>query len=374
MEQAELEPRSKKKSGSVAINKSNSFVTMRSSSSRQITPKKSPKDATQGFLYQVNNSERVFTSTSPTSSSGKLSKYDELSQKAQKILVEFKKSLSSTSNEEMDLDLSDSGISSIPAFYFDDLPVEALTCVTKLNLASNKISITTPLSKYFKYLHSLDMSRNNISYIDVGSLDNLTWLNISRNSIKSISKELAKLVNIRYLDISFNQLSFLSSSMSSSSEKEDSSDSSRLFSLCNLTYLNISNNPLSVLPSSIGKLDLLKYLNASNCELSDLPDEILSLSRLEDLLLSDNDIVELPANLDKLSNLKNLDITGNNIHDLPVSIGKCSQLEDIKLEEKAKDMNSNLLLQYRRGFDNFFAFLKSRAEGTCYCFFKLFTI
>jgi Leucine-rich repeat (LRR) protein len=96
--------------------------------------------------------------------------------------------------------------------------------------------------------------------------------------------------------------------------------------LVHLKELNVSHNQLEQLPSSILQLRALEVLNLEGNRLSNLPDEFAQLTQLKALNLSKNLLATLPPVLSKLPQLAELSIGGNHIHQLPASIAALSAL------------------------------------------------
>ena len=68
-------------------------------------------------------------------------------------------------------------------------------------------------------------------------------------------------------------------------------------SLCNLTKLNLHSNKLTSLPNSIGNLSNLTHLNLSHNKLVKLPESMGNLSNLTHLGLNNNQLMSLPESI-----------------------------------------------------------------------------
>ena len=105
--------------------------------------------------------------------------------------------------------------------------------------------------------------------------------------------------------------------------------------LLNLKSLDLSWNQLSSIPPEIGQLASLEVLNLRKNELSSLPSEIGQLSNLQKLDLSRNNLISLHPEIGKLSNLTKLELTENELTTLPPEIGQLSNLKFLRLNELA---------------------------------------
>ncbi|KAL6256457.1 hypothetical protein P5V15_012570 [Pogonomyrmex californicus] len=121
------------------------------------------------------------------------------------------------------------------------------------------------------YLRDLNLSNNNIEKVPMylGILPLLQRLNLSRNKIGSAYlhkwlylRQAALRKNLSFLDISNNSLIKLPE---------------YIIKLDALVELNISHNDIRILPHNIGKMKNLKILNLSHNSLTYLPIEILNL-------------------------------------------------------------------------------------------------
>ncbi|KAI8979556.1 Endonuclease/exonuclease/phosphatase [Mycotypha africana] len=89
--------------------------------------------------------------------------------------------------------------------------------------------------------------------------------------------------------------------------------SSALFSYTFLTVLYLNHNNLTYLTRDIAKLSNLKILDCSGNRLTTLPPELGMLINLRDLLLFDNNITTLPPEMGTLFQLEMLGLEGNPI-------------------------------------------------------------
>jgi len=102
-----------------------------------------------------------------------------------------------------------------------------------------------------------------------------------------------------------------------------------LFDLPHLNDLNISYNAIDVLPSTIEKWTALQTLDLSSNNIQRLPPEFAQLSALEKLSLSNNKLKTFPTVLLKLPLLKELSLYGTPLNQLPAEIVQLQQLEQV---------------------------------------------
>ncbi|MED6127643.1 hypothetical protein PIB30_089933 [Stylosanthes scabra] len=173
--------------------------------------------------------------------------------------------------------------------------IESLRTFLKTNLCHprNKKGITTI---------TCDMLSKN-KYLRVLSFHDLS---ISPDSI-------AKLIHLRYLDLSWSDFEVLPHS---------------LCNLCNLQTLKLRRcSFLTMLPSSLGELIHLRYLDLSRSAIKTLPESVCKLSYLQTLRLNNcSELTMLPNSMYNLVNLQHLDIRRTPIKEMPEGMGKLKQL------------------------------------------------
>jgi len=131
---------------------------------------------------------------------------------------------------------------------------------------------------------------------DKKKLLNLTKLNLSKNKLTKLSKEIGNLTNLTILLLGDNKLTEL--------PKE-------IANLTNLANLSLSNNQLTKLPKEIGNLTNLSMLSLWNNQLIELPKEIVNLTNLTVLDLVRNQLTKLPKKIVNLTNLTELGLKYN---------------------------------------------------------------
>ncbi|KAI6243910.1 PDZ/DHR/GLGF domain protein [Aphelenchoides fujianensis] len=158
-----------------------------------------------------------------------------------------------------------------------------------------------------KTLKNLDLSKNSITELpkNLGDLGNLTELVLCENKIISIPSSIGSLKKLEMLKISHNCLSTLTPAICSCVELRD---------------LSLCENLLSELPSSIGNLNKLRFFDASSNHLTHVPSTIGGCSSLGVLALRNNKLKAVPMEVGKLEFLKVLDLAENDLTFLPYTL------------------------------------------------------
>lgn len=188
------------------------------------------------------------------------------------------------------------------------------------------------------WLESLDLRNNNITYIphDIARLTNLKDLQLWDNYITSISSEFGALrellsfsigpdspiptirhcKNLRKLDLGGNNCGAL------------------LFWLAELhelEQLQLWGNDLRSVPDWWQNFPHLRELSLASNQLSAIPTSVGELSELETLDLSDNQLTNLPGSLQKLSSLRVASLADNHFRAIPDAVMRWSSLEYLDL-------------------------------------------
>ncbi|MEM9919035.1 MAG: leucine-rich repeat domain-containing protein [Bacteroidota bacterium] len=189
------------------------------------------------------------------------------------------------------LDLSDQGLSKVPAKVFKNTQLEVLL------LDHNHLSELPKSFKNLSNLKYLNLSHNHWSYIPslTGRLFNLKSLDISHNKIKKFSPELGKL---RYLN-----------------------------------SLNLSNNSIRELPPEIGDMYNLQFINLNYNQLKNLPEELVKLKDLNSLHLEDNNLAEIPSWFNRLEEIKSLNLHSNSLYKNPIPASALVNLQSLDLSD-----------------------------------------
>ncbi len=201
------------------------------------------------------------------------------------------------------LDLFGNSIQEIPDWFFQfnrlehlslrnntlkELPTIVFTLqnVKYLNLADNQIPEIT--GHYFKNL--MNIEKVDISYNQLTSIpsDRLEYskcrsLSIRGNKLQKFPNAISDVHTLEKLNLSENKISSI--------------DDDAFDGLENLIELDLSFNELTYLPTSLGKLKKLKRLNLSGNKISALPKEFENLTSLEFLDFDNNPIGRIPVEI-----------------------------------------------------------------------------
>lgn len=172
--------------------------------------------------------------------------------------------------------------------------------VTVLNISGNPFPKKFPQSIFsLTKLSHLDISNTGLKKILVGiaKLQDLRVLNLSDNDLPDLPPQMAQLQHLSHLHLNEN--------------KKLTDLPKTIINLPRLTTLSMRRCGITTLSSDIGQLKSLKNLYLNSNSLTILPPEIGLLSNLEKLDLSNNLLKELPQAFCKLSNTLQLEIKGN---------------------------------------------------------------
>ena len=129
-----------------------------------------------------------------------------------------------------------------------------------------------------------------------GRLEGLTLYALQ---LTSIPNNIGSLNNLTYLNLHFNQITNIPETIGE---------------LTQLTEIYLENNLFGILPESIGNLTNLITLNINENQLTSIPENIGNLTGLEKLLLYNNSLTSLPESICNIfSNLSQYDFSDNYI-------------------------------------------------------------
>jgi len=201
-------------------------------------------------------------------------------------------------------DLSYSDLDVFPEFL-----LERSTEVKHLQIDHNRISILPRCVGQFRNLISLDISNNQMTYIsgEIGQLSLLRCLTAKNNLFdnEALPKELDQLVSLQSINLSGNQLTEFPM---------------QLTELRNLKCIHLGGNVIDHVPREIESLQSLEILYLGGNRLEELPYEMGLLSSLVALILCDNKLLSLPSSLSRLRRLQSLSLHNNQLSTLPPEI------------------------------------------------------
>nr|XP_023017878.1 leucine-rich repeat-containing protein 1 [Leptinotarsa decemlineata] len=237
-----------------------------------------------------------------------------------------------------ELDFSRCGISEVPNEVYANSPT-----LEVLHLEGNKLKDLSPQLFQCIDLRYLNVSDNEIRAIPplISKLTNLQVLIFSKNVLDGVHPNLDKLSKLTLLDLSMNDLGRVPDA---------------IMSLINLQQLCLNDTGIDFVPANIGRLSNLRILELRDNNLCELPKSIRRLTNLQRLDVSDNNLSNLTEVCEAHGNLTELWINGNNIFELSVSITHLKKINDFdasynNLESIPKEIGhwtkiSNLILSF----------------------------
>lgn len=209
---------------------------------------------------------------------------------------------------------------------FNNIIFDKISTITKLNLSHNYIKIlkSTTISKPVISLISLDLSYNNITFIDNVFLKpflHLQHLDLSFNKITLISENaFLQLPDLRTLRINNNFLISLNFNELPENLIELHIEYNKIVKLLYESFqirgLDVEFNNISRLETNLASLHSLVYLNVSGNKLVKFPN--VTLQRLKVLDISNNNYSNIPKYLssENYPLLSTLIVSGNLMKDL----------------------------------------------------------
>ncbi|TYQ23664.1 GTP-binding protein [Pseudanabaena sp. UWO311] len=153
---------------------------------------------------------------------------------------------------------------------------------------------------------------------ELANLVNLKDLQIPYNNISEIPEVITNLTNLQTLDLYFNNISEIPDAIKG---------------LINLQSLSLHNNKISEIPDAIRGLTNLQSLSLGYNKISEIPDAIRGLTNLQSLSLGYNKISEIPDAIRGLTNLQSLSLHDNNISGIPDAIRELTNLQSLSLHD-----------------------------------------
>ncbi|KAG7325769.1 hypothetical protein KOW79_010694 [Hemibagrus wyckioides] len=226
----------------------------------------------------------------------------------------------------------------------NDLVIRALKAKAKsLNLSSRNI---TELSKDFAKLpevRDLRVNNNRLVTLPLGlqCMRQLTELNLGNNAFEEMPPVLKYLHSLKKLHLFGNQISTLHAEVLENlpnlillnlNHNKIKIIPPAIKSLSNLERFSIADNQLEEIPAELGLVSKLMEMNLSRNKLSEIPQELYKLTRLRKLSLARNGLRQLPEGIPGWKNLKMLDVAGNRLSMFPVNF-HFLELEEFYFEE-----------------------------------------
>ena len=196
------------------------------------------------------------------------------------------------------LNLADKGISNLEGIQF-------CSNITALNLDRNNISSLLPNMSGLSKLTLLSMEDNNLTSVQaaIGTMPKLSHIKMSGNPITSVDGVMMYMMNIKKLELSNCALTSFPSAVLHP----------------DITYLNLSYNSIDSIPAAISGMTSLYSFYIGNNNIEHLPDEICNMASLQHFNVSHNKLYDLPANIGN-ANLYEFSVQGNRITRLPPGI------------------------------------------------------
>ncbi|KAF5808286.1 putative P-loop containing nucleoside triphosphate hydrolase, leucine-rich repeat domain superfamily [Helianthus annuus] len=194
-------------------------------------------------------------------------------------------------------------------------------------------------------LQQLDFSENDIENLpsSIGNLHKLVNLSFSWcEKLKSLPGSICSLQHLRVLNLGFSGIEELPEDIGQLEclEELDLTRSNikhlpdGICKLKHLKTLNLRGCKVCKLPEDVGQIDSLSKLDLTFSKIRDIPPSICKLKHLKELDLSEcSELEKLPENLGDLENLNKLTVLYSKIRDVPSSICKLKHLKELELFE-----------------------------------------
>lgn len=132
----------------------------------------------------------------------------------------------------------------------------------------------------------------------------------------------------------------------------------------NLKVLNLSHNELSFLPADLGTQgQKLRFLDLSFNHLTSLPDNLRLCTRLEVLIANNNALEMLPIGFGDFAVLRKLHVSFNQLTALPDDLGSCSRLERIRVSHNQLRRLPDSILKLWKGYEGVPEFVETPPPG-----------
>ncbi|XP_078700717.1 uncharacterized protein LOC144927256 [Branchiostoma floridae x Branchiostoma belcheri] len=237
------------------------------------------------------------------------------------------------------IDLSDRGLTSVPAEVFDNRDVECLF------LSDNRLTSIPEEIGQLQKLQRLELDNNLLTQLPqtITTLPNLEVIDLSLNEFKEIPEEVCSLLHLQVLHMGGNPLKCLPDKISQLtgltrlyiSNCQFDEFPRQVLQLEGLKELYMGNwageGKPSLVPEDISRLKNLELLDLRNSGLESLPDGVRELVKLNRLNIFDNRFTSVPEQIMNLSNIRKLLLSGNSISRLPLTLGHLDKLDDMDI-------------------------------------------
>ncbi|KAL7424524.1 cysteinyl-tRNA synthetase [Cryptotrichosporon argae] len=210
----------------------------------------------------------------------------------------------------IDLDVSFNQITELPS------EMSNLKSLERLAMVGNEITTFPKSFSTLVNLRQLDVRRNKL--VDLGpvyALPALETLRADSNDLVTLDAQIG--ARVKYFSVHHNSITRFTLAAQSG-----------LQAVYALTHLDLSHGKLSTLAdSALADLVNLKYLNLNFNQFTRLPSTIDRLVNLEVFSVTDNALTDLPQGFGKLQKLREINFHNNNVSLIPEDFWYCSSLE-----------------------------------------------
>ena len=210
--------------------------------------------------------------------------------------------------------------------------IESLSKKEKIILIYSEIQCMESQKK-IKELIIQDQNIIKLSKNFFQNLSNLTYLDLSNNSIPKISKKILQFPTIKHLIFNNNLISVIPYYLSE---------------LNHLEEIQLENNLVQLIPINIQNFPCLKILNIASNKLSQIPVELGLSKNLEILLFDKNSFTEIPTSLCYLKKLKRIKLEWfEYVHpSIDVDLKDINLIQSFKLMLKERLLLSKIFIDF----------------------------
>ncbi len=226
--------------------------------------------------------------------------------------------------------------------------------ITDLNLSGNQISSITAAIALLTNIISLNLSDNNIRYLNVGiAITTLELLDLRKNQLCFLPVELCRCLSLKHADLQDNPWQSPSQELLDCDMPTLRSYLSAFFEARESCEIWLRDMPIHRFPMESFFVTNTTKLVALNCKIAEMPSSCFRLSRVQNLdlsrnsfegtlntglchfknlircNLSHNKIRVLPSCLGFAASLQHLDVSHNSLYTLPPSLCMCKDLSTV---------------------------------------------